>query len=179
VRFRFVDVAEVDRNVIAQNGITESVLQSQWRRKSRFFAGIADDGSLCYFSIVDQEGFTIGQRYQIAFRSDREAYVWSCYTAPAYRGRGIYGAALRSLGCELRAEGKSLLYLYVEMENDQSAKGVRKAGFVAAAEAWVYGFRSVIRRGWRLLPGPEGLPVQYIRDWDVTPVTHTGEDLPM
>ncbi|CAN5760134.1 hypothetical protein BH18ACT15_BH18ACT15_09430 [soil metagenome] len=57
------------------------------------------------------------------------AYVYESYTSPAARGRGIYPAALRSMGSWLTERGLQRMWVAVEEDNPPSLRAVTKAGF--------------------------------------------------
>ena len=63
-----------------------------------------------------------------------QAYVWDCATAPAWRGRGLYPALLRTVARELSAEGLTWLWIAARVDNAPSLRGFVKADFVPVAE---------------------------------------------
>jgi hypothetical protein len=173
VSFGYLDMGEVDRSLVAEYGINESYLRAQWECGNRFFVG-ADGDRQCYFCVVSTGGFTVAQRFRVSFDTAAEAYVSNCCTAATYRGRGIFPAALRALASALSREGKTALYGYVEAENDQSAAGVRKAGFVSVAEARIFRCGRLVSRRWRWLRGAESLPSHCKRTWRIALIDLAG-----
>jgi RimJ/RimL family protein N-acetyltransferase len=168
VRFGFLAPADIDPRLPEGNGFPLSQLRAREAAGSRFFVG-AERGRQCYFSMVSEGGFEIGGRYKIAFSSDREAYMGSAITTPESRGRGIYPQALGALAEALATEGKQWLYLYVETANDQSRRGVAKAGFRPIAVASVFGVGRFRLRRWHLLK--EAMVRGHARQWSVHPLT--------
>jgi GNAT superfamily N-acetyltransferase len=75
-----------------------------------------------------------------------EAYVWDCFTAPAYRRRGLYSALLQHITAELRAEGLCRVWIGADLDNIPSQKGMALAGFSPVANLYVAG-----TQGWRVL----------------------------
>ena len=65
--------------------------------------------------------------------SSDERYLWNFVTLPAYRGLGIYPRLLQEIVRVESAEVERLWIGYAP-ENHASGAGIRKAGFVAAAE---------------------------------------------
>ena len=62
-----------------------------------------------------------------------ERYLWNFVTLPAYRGLGIYPRLLQAIMREEPAEAERFWIGYAP-ENHASGAGIRKAGFVTAAE---------------------------------------------
>ena len=62
-----------------------------------------------------------------------ERYLWNFVTLPAYRGLGIYPRLLQAI---VRAESAEVERFWIGYapENHASGAGIRKAGFVTAAE---------------------------------------------
>ena len=110
------------------------------------------NGVQCYSSIVSSEGFRIPDRVTVRFNGSSEGYVGDCITVDEHRGRGIYPCGLVQLARQLRADGKSALYLFVEQDNLASLRSVRKAGFIPVATCSVWYVGRFCRRRWRPVP---------------------------
>lgn len=57
-----------------------------------------------------------------------EAEITACETVPAFRGRGLYPFAIRSLIATARERGCHRVYVKAGVENKASRAGIRKAG---------------------------------------------------
>jgi hypothetical protein len=127
----------------------------------RWFVGSCE-GVGCYASAVSSNGFSVPDRITVTFTAAGAAYVGDCFTLEKYRGRGLYPCGLVELGRRLRSEGKTDLYLFVELDNLASIGSVEKAGFHAIAESSVWKVRQVSKRRWRFLPpAPSGPRSQW------------------
>ena len=62
-----------------------------------------------------------------------ERYLWNFVTLPSHRGRGIYPRLLQAIVSAESADGERFWIGYAP-ENHASGAGIRKAGFVTAAE---------------------------------------------
>jgi RimJ/RimL family protein N-acetyltransferase len=69
------------------------------------------------------------------FRSD-EVAIANCVTLPRFRGKGVYPAVIRQLLPQLRSEGYRYCYMYIDVENLASRRGVEKVGFAPAGKSW-------------------------------------------
>jgi GNAT superfamily N-acetyltransferase len=58
-----------------------------------------------------------------------EASLISFYTAPAFRGRGLYVALIQAMVCYLHRQGFRAAYIWAERGNTASLRGIEKAGF--------------------------------------------------
>jgi GNAT superfamily N-acetyltransferase len=59
-----------------------------------------------------------------------EAALISFFTAPEYRGRGLYVLLIREMTRYLRSRGNAAVYIWADRRNDASIRGIEKAGFV-------------------------------------------------
>jgi GNAT superfamily N-acetyltransferase len=57
-----------------------------------------------------------------------EAYIWDCFTLPAYRGLRLYPALLAYMLHELVAEGLCRIWIGTDLDNIPSQKGVALVG---------------------------------------------------
>lgn len=134
-------------------------------RGARFFCGRLSN-MLVFMSLVRGDAFLITERFRVSLPRSW-AYVGNIVTEPAYRRRGIFGAALLALCGELRKEGVDYLCFYVESENYASLRGVTKAGFIPFASAKVLGIGRFRRVSWRWLKKDaalKDLKIQPLRD---------------
>jgi GNAT superfamily N-acetyltransferase len=86
-----------------------------------------------------------------------EAYIWDCYTVPAFRRHGLYAALLADMLCDLEAGPVCRTWIGADSDNIASQRGIARAGFRAVADmvlARVFAMRLVWVQG---RPGmPEG-----------------------
>jgi RimJ/RimL family protein N-acetyltransferase len=61
-----------------------------------------------------------------------EAEITCCETAPAFRGKGLYGYAIQCLASLARNQGIRRIYMKTEETNLASQRGIRKAGLSPA-----------------------------------------------
>ncbi len=59
-----------------------------------------------------------------------DAYIHYCATDPAARGMGIYPAVLARAVSDAREAGARTIFIFTELENAPSRRGIEKAGFV-------------------------------------------------
>ncbi len=79
-----------------------------------------------------------------------EVYLYDAFTAPAWRGRGLFPAMLGRLVEYARAHGKSRALIFVLAGNRASRRGIERAGFQlfqAVSRARLGGLRLVWFRG--------------------------------
>ncbi len=86
-----------------------------------------------------------------------EAYIWDCFTLPAFRQRGLYSALLAHILAELEHDNECRVWIGADMDNVASQRGIARAGFRPIADmvlARVFAMRLVWVQG---RPGvPEG-----------------------
>lgn len=90
--------------------------------------GVFCDGRLAHTSWLydrDLEGRT-PPRY-LDLRPD-EAEISACVTLPEYRGRGVYGIAIRGICAVARGRGIRRIYMKTAPSNRPSQRGIEKAG---------------------------------------------------
>ncbi|MFZ1731197.1 MAG: hypothetical protein WBQ23_01730 [Bacteroidota bacterium] len=86
-------------------------------------------GEIVFIAWVERKSLRIDE---LAWRwnlQDAEAVVYDVVTMDAWRGRGIYPAALRRLCGLLAEDGIRHLWIYAEEENSSSLRGIEKALF--------------------------------------------------
>jgi RimJ/RimL family protein N-acetyltransferase len=84
------------------------------------------DGKIVFYGVINFRRARI-QSKCFLLRED-EFYISRCFTAAAYRGRGIYPLAIRHICGELANQGYRVAYVGVATHNDASIRGVLKAG---------------------------------------------------
>ncbi len=88
--------------------------------------------AICY---VMQEGkiahtsYVIPKCGKFPFLKKNDHEIGPCYTAPEFRGRGIYPDVIRFI-CARFSELAGVFYMIVDEGNTSSIRGIEKAGFV-------------------------------------------------
>ena len=65
--------------------------------------------------------------------ADKRAFLYNFYTAPEFRGRGLYPTLLLYVRHVLAGDGKTDMIIDVNVRNDRSLRGIGKAGFTPVA----------------------------------------------
>lgn len=90
---------------------------------------------------------------QVLIPRNREAEITACETLPSFRGRGLYGFAIRSLLDVARREGIVRVFMKTTVENKESQSGIQKAGLPRIGSAVLLGLpfapRPVVWRRFR------------------------------
>jgi ribosomal protein S18 acetylase RimI-like enzyme len=63
-----------------------------------------------------------------------EAYIWDCFTLPAFRGQRLYSALLAYIAGQLQAEACRRIWIGADLENLASQRGIARAGFLHVAD---------------------------------------------
>ena len=123
--------------------------QSRIRDGEKVFIGRLDDEPAHYawVSLKDEMHLSeIGK----AFRLEAGAgFVYDCYTAESFRGRGIYTAVLRQLVEHLKRAAVEQVFIHCDRENVASRKGIESAGFElysSYTRVKVFGMSCVVER---------------------------------
>ena len=106
----------------------------------QIFEDRLQSGELCYYVEINGRTVAYGWRsakpklrfyvWEIARNMDlsTDAYIlYDFWTAPQYRGRGIYKDMLRKIISDIGADGKSIIF--AETGNAASKKAIRDIGF--------------------------------------------------
>ncbi len=130
---------------------------SQLRRLKRFGAsyayGVFADGQVAHLSwLLPPSAIALDHPRVIHGRAG-EGEITGCETLPEFRGRGIFGFAIRSLAQTARARGLLRIFMKTATDNLASQSAITKAGFVQVGTATVFTFpglpNQVIRRHFR------------------------------
>lgn len=76
-----------------------------------------------------------------------EAEIVNCFTAEAFRGKGLYPHAVRLIAISLLARGIDRVFMCIEPENEASRRGILKAGLTHCGH--VLHLRSPALKKWR------------------------------
>lgn len=77
---------------------------------------------------IMHSSYVVPHCFKFSFLKKSDFEIGPCYTAPEYRGRGIYPEVLRYI---VNTEGsyETNFYMVVNSENKSSIRGIEKAGF--------------------------------------------------
>lgn len=101
---------------------------------ARGFFWLMSAGKARIYYICDENGHVIHTSYvlpkffKFPFMKKGDYEIGPCQTAPAFRGRGLYGAALNRIITEPEFENAHF-YMIVDNNNRSSVRGIEKAGF--------------------------------------------------
>ena len=90
-----------------------------------------------------------------------EAYIWDCFTLPAYRQQGLYSALLAYNLSALEADSVCRVWIGADAENIVSQRGIERAGFWHVADM-VLARALAIRQVW--LQGTPGAPEPLVSE---------------
>ncbi len=106
----------------------------QLERLVRFGAsyayGVYVDGKIAHVSWLLPPAAMDKDVPQVLRARADEAEITCCETLPAFRGRGIYGFAIRNLFEVAYRQGIRRIYMKTTYENKASQSGIEKAGLV-------------------------------------------------
>jgi hypothetical protein len=135
-----------------------SFRQRQLERLARFgrsYAyGVFVDGQLAHISWLLPPAAVRTEVPAILHIKNDEAEITACETLPQFRGRGIYGFAIRKLFATGRRQGFARIYMKTAWDNKPSQKGIlsaglKKAGIALSIVPPLFGGRTVVIRLYR------------------------------
>jgi hypothetical protein len=88
-----------------------------------------------------------------------EAYIWDCYTLPAFRGKHLYAALLVNILEALRADDFCRAWIGASLDNIPSHRGIDRAGFLRVADM-LSASENGLRRVW--VEGYPGVPEDLV-----------------
>ena len=74
--------------------------------------------------------YVVGSSFKFPFMANGDVQIGDCFTAPAYRGRGIYPAMVEIMFRERVVRPGAAGYLLIDATNEASKRGASKAGFM-------------------------------------------------
>jgi GNAT superfamily N-acetyltransferase len=92
------------------------------------------DGHLASYGWVSFDEEYVGEFNLRVRLLPGEAYVWDCFTLPAYRRHGLYSALLAHVLCNLEAGPVCRAWIGADADNVASQRGIARAGFRAVAD---------------------------------------------
>lgn len=158
VTFERIDLAFAAR--LAQNLSATQVTEVEQRLAGgrRCYTAWAEDRLAGYgwVSFQHEEVQELGVRLQL---QPCEAYIWDCYTFPAFRQLHIYAALLVWMLQQLGEEGLCRAWIGANMDNLPSQRGIDRAGFTRVADLLISreGGQRVLR-----LEGYPGVPESLV-----------------
>ena len=63
-----------------------------------------------------------------------EAYIWDCFTLPAYRRQGLYSGLLVYMLGQLEKDNECRIWIGADLDNLPSQRGIARAGFRVVAD---------------------------------------------
>lgn len=117
------------RNLCEKFGIelTEKYLQ-RIREGASFWCLASETEVLCSGWLAWRQHFYIRETdFAFDMENADTAVLFHFVTAPAHRGKGLYGKLLRAMVSG--AEGPAQFFIYARPENEASCRGIAKAGF--------------------------------------------------
>jgi len=90
--------------------------------KAPFVFTITGGGELVHYSVV------LPALGRIPGMANRDLEIGPCWTAPAYRGRGLFQFAMRKVCSDLAAEGRAF-WMICRSDNQPSKSAIQKVGF--------------------------------------------------
>ena len=136
------------------------VAEARLREGHRFY-GWQDHAGIQSFGWTCASGRQIGRLHML--EKQGRLYCYNFFTAPRYRGQGLYPSLLASIRRSQASNGSSEFLIDVSTKNLASRRGIDKAGFELAActRVWTV-FNSVAWRG-----SSQRFPCPALADGDI------------
>src|ERR1035437_3060477 len=121
------------------------------------------DGELSHVSwlITPQHEAVSGGR--VVRLREGEAEISACFTLSKFRGRGVYGYAIRSLCQIARSRGIHRVFMKTTLQNFASQRGILKAGLLCRGQ--------IIRISFPLFPRASAAYREHRLPWSTAPGT--------
>ena len=128
-----IDVKEADDQAVAilkRDVFPQLMPWEKWRQRQWLGLGlplfvVVRQGRLVHFSWVHLKTETAG-RFEL---QPGDVFIGPCYTAPDFRGQGIYPRVLQWLCREMARRGHKRAMIATAVQNAASISGIEKAGF--------------------------------------------------
>jgi GNAT superfamily N-acetyltransferase len=148
---------------LAGLGVDPEFRSRQLERLHRFgasyaWAGVVD-GDVAHVSWLLPPAAIRRDEPRVFRPADDEWEITACETRPAFRGRGLYPAAIRYLAGVAASRGARLVLMKTTPGNTSSQSGMEKAGLHRAGSVSlikITGIRTPFV--WRRLASPDGMP---------------------
>lgn len=111
--------------------------------------GVFIDGDLGHISwayTAKEYGCEPYERFRLG---TGEAEIVNCYTAEAYRGKGLYPYAIRLIAEQLLSRGIKRVFMNIAPDNEASRRGILKAGLISYGQVLHWHSPAIKKwRGW-------------------------------
>lgn len=161
--FRRIDPESLPALAEAMGGDASAEILKRFETGRRCYAAWAEDTLAAYGWVSFDEEYIGELKLRLSLLRG-EAYIWDCFTLPAFRQNYLYSALLVYILGELRSENFCRAWIGADLDNMPSQRGIARAGFRPVADlliARVLTLRSVWVQG---RPGvPESLVAEARR----------------
>jgi ribosomal protein S18 acetylase RimI-like enzyme len=130
--FRFVGTEASIELAGAGGGVAADEFRKRFESGRRCCAALVA-GQLAAYGWISQEEEWIGELRLRLRLSPGEAYIWDCFTLPAFRQYYLYTALLSNIVAILRSEQLRRAWIGTNTENLASQRGIARAGFQPVA----------------------------------------------
>ncbi len=107
------------------------------RRKYKIYY-VLNEGRIVHISHV------ISRNPKFPFLGNEDFEIGPCWTAPEFRGQGLYPFVLARIAADFR-DNLGKLYIFAEKENKASLAGISKSGFKFIGSGSKTGFLGIYR----------------------------------
>jgi GNAT superfamily N-acetyltransferase len=114
------------------NGISIEEVRARRQKGHRPYVAYLHDAPVAYGWVATREA-SIGELDLTIALPPSDRYLWDFATLPEWQGRGLYPRLLQAI-LQQEAEQAERFWIIYAPENLPSGTGLRKAGFMAAAE---------------------------------------------
>lgn len=132
-RFEETDESNAEAMAQAMGLSNPGQIMRRWSLNRRSFAARVEGGIAAY-GWVSRGAECVGEMGRQIYLKPDEAYVWDCYTLPAYRRRRLYSALLSHMNTTLADEGIRRIWIGSNLENRPSLRGFVNVGYRPAAQ---------------------------------------------
>lgn len=128
VEFGEVGAAGIEELAAAMNLPSPELVQQRLQGNRRCFC-LRAAGQIAAYGWVTFGVEHVGELERQFSLHDDEAYIWDCFTLPAWRGQRLYSALLSHIIYRLHQEGVPRLWIGASRQNQPSVRGFANAGF--------------------------------------------------
>lgn len=147
--FRRIDPESLPALAEAMGGDASAEILKRCETGRCCYAAWADDTLAAYGWVSFDEEYIGELKLRLSLLRG-EAYIWDCFTLPAFRQNYLYSALLVYILGELRSENFCRAWIGADLDNMPSQRGIARAGFRPVADlliARVLTLRSVWVQG--------------------------------
>lgn len=125
--------ADAARLANTPDGASISEIKTRFLSGRRCYSAWSGE-DLAAYGWVSLEEETVGELNLRIRLPPGEAYIWDCYTLPAFRRQHFYSALLSYILDELRGAGLKRAWIGADLDNLPSQLGIERAGFRPVAD---------------------------------------------